>query len=330
MSLRKNFVLVSVVAVAVFGALQTRAIANPVPVDFWGLHDATVSSGSTCVDSGSNGYNATYKTASGTLTSVTGYAGPFLTGGSLPWSGNAVLCNGNGLGGSSDPGGYAEYTYSTTTRAGMYVYPNSTIECFFNLGGTNTAENDIYTESAAYSVVGSNGPYFGFGYRNGGVYINAGTLWGAGNLCFSTYAPVANQWYYAAATISTNSATYTTTMNVYVYNESANGSLSGWYSGTSATGPSGANTPATITDVGSISTPEWSTGTSSQGTIGSGRNDGTRNEFQGDVEDLAIYNTVLSVSQMQADAGITPEPSTLVLLAAGLAGLLCYAWRKRR
>ena len=26
----------------------------------------------------------------------------------------------------------------------------------------------------------------------------------------------------------------------------------------------------------------------------------------------------------------TPEPSTLVLLASGLIGLLCYAWRKRR
>ena len=25
-----------------------------------------------------------------------------------------------------------------------------------------------------------------------------------------------------------------------------------------------------------------------------------------------------------------PEPSTLALLAAGLAGLLCYAWRKRK
>ncbi len=33
-------------------------------------------------------------------------------------------------------------------------------------------------------------------------------------------------------------------------------------------------------------------------------------------------------------AGMTtvavPEPSTLALLAAGLAGLLAYAWRKRR
>ena len=25
-----------------------------------------------------------------------------------------------------------------------------------------------------------------------------------------------------------------------------------------------------------------------------------------------------------------PEPGTLVLLGCGLAGLLCYAWRKRR
>jgi len=29
-------------------------------------------------------------------------------------------------------------------------------------------------------------------------------------------------------------------------------------------------------------------------------------------------------------SALAPEPSTLALLAAGLAGLLCYAWRKRR
>ncbi|MBU4273640.1 MAG: PEP-CTERM sorting domain-containing protein [Planctomycetes bacterium] len=31
-----------------------------------------------------------------------------------------------------------------------------------------------------------------------------------------------------------------------------------------------------------------------------------------------------------ADVGPVPEPSTLLLLAAGLLGLLCYAWRKRK
>ena len=37
--------------------------------------------------------------------------------------------------------------------------------------------------------------------------------------------------------------------------------------------------------------------------------------------------------QLGALDGVTtaiPEPGTLVLLAAGLAGLLCYAWRKRK
>jgi len=39
--------------------------------------------------------------------------------------------------------------------------------------------------------------------------------------------------------------------------------------------------------------------------------------------------------QMLTAAGLTvvpdvPEPSTLVLLAAGLLGVLCYAWRRRR
>ncbi|MBU4273117.1 MAG: PEP-CTERM sorting domain-containing protein [Planctomycetes bacterium] len=27
---------------------------------------------------------------------------------------------------------------------------------------------------------------------------------------------------------------------------------------------------------------------------------------------------------------VIPEPSTLALLATGLIGLLCYAWRKRK
>ena len=39
---------------------------------------------------------------------------------------------------------------------------------------------------------------------------------------------------------------------------------------------------------------------------------------------LSNYNKSLSV------AAAVPEPSTLLLAAAGLAGLLAYAWQKRK
>jgi len=54
---------------------------------------------------------------------------------------------------------------------------------------------------------------------------------------------------------------------------------------------------------------------------------------------LANYNqtlpsgisiTATSYGQAAAGFNVVPEPSTLVLLAAGLLGLVCYAWRKRK
>ena len=50
----------------------------------------------------------------------------------------------------------------------------------------------------------------------------------------------------------------------------------------------------------------------------------------GKMEDLRVYNTVLSTSDIIAAASSVPEPTTVVLLTTGLLGLLAYAWRRRR
>ena len=39
---------------------------------------------------------------------------------------------------------------------------------------------------------------------------------------------------------------------------------------------------------------------------------------------------MLTAAGFSVGVGVVPEPSTLVLLAAGLLGLACYAWRKRK
>jgi hypothetical protein len=51
--------------------------------------------------------------------------------------------------------------------------------------------------------------------------------------------------------------------------------------------------------------------------------------------EVYVYNNVLGQTQAEhftvgAVTLSTPEPSTMLLLASGLMGLLCYAWRKRK
>jgi len=46
--------------------------------------------------------------------------------------------------------------------------------------------------------------------------------------------------------------------------------------------------------------------------------------------DLPQWNKGMDNVSVTLTSGEVPEPSTLVLLAAGLFGLLAYAWKKRR
>ncbi len=43
-----------------------------------------------------------------------------------------------------------------------------------------------------------------------------------------------------------------------------------------------------------------------------------------------VWGNWMGITEVGLSEGVIPEPSTLVLLAAALAGLLAYAWRKRK
>jgi hypothetical protein len=51
--------------------------------------------------------------------------------------------------------------------------------------------------------------------------------------------------------------------------------------------------------------------------------------YNGSLDDVRVYNNVLSGGEVAALAGV-PEPAACMLLSIGAVSLLAYAWRKRR
>jgi hypothetical protein len=225
-------------------------------------------------------------------TTATPVTGPF-DDGAVNFYQNGYAKNSSAFSSSSSP---------TANRSAF------TVECYFKLysdiptGWGN--ELRIYVEGSSSNErlslqIGAN--YQG----GGGTYIKFNqqrSSWGTDLVANDPNGLSIGTWYYTAATYDG------TTQTAYLF-DTKTGTL---YS-SSGSGP---------------------TGTASCGyaVIGNGLGSvaGTR-YFPGAIDNVTVYDSVLSSDViLQHGKQLVPEPSTFALLAAGLVGLLCYAWRKRK
>ncbi len=209
----------------------------------------------------------------------------------------AVHFNSNTSGNS-----YAIYTYATNGSL-AYAQTTSTVESWFKLD-TLPGSSDV----CIYSECATGGENLALVIKGNGddrlqAQVNWTSGWGYSIVTGTTLQT--GKWYYAAMETDGNGNAL-----AYLYDPST----ATMYTSTIQATTSGAkNTNMKYLKIA---------------TKGGSSNNGY---FPGTIDDVTVYNTALDQATLLAHAqAAVPEPSTLALLAAGLAGLLCYAWRKRK
>ncbi len=222
----------------------------------------------------------------------------------------------------------AEWWYTTTNATRDYLFNWETL-----YSGTSYSSIQIFSNTTNSDVRISDA-----NYQNGGLQniLRADTSNTSGTYSFS---PAANTLYDLVVTRTAGVyAIYINGASKQLYSSyQINGGAIGSYLSTNT-----AQNPYGITNITSTASqynPSWdsplpqkSLGDNQTGTPPANGTSGP-----GNIGQFAFYNYALSPTVIASDYAVAqtantyvPEPSTLALLAAGLAGLLCYAWRKRR
>jgi len=251
--------------------------------------------------------------------------------GSLPVSGASLWLDAGAITGVADGGAVTawndgsgnSYNY---TGAATYDASNANFnnQATVHFDGSQSLYNSAFNPAfgfTIFAVAKADSPSFNQAYFGGGVSAMAFGLYvGTGvnpNNSFWAWAP--NEWstYGKADSVNVNT-------NIHAYTVSSTDEATwAWYLNGKATGAVGeaAGNPNA-----------YSSGTY----IGASNADGER--WNGDIAEIIVYNSVLNANQIGQVNGYlgekygiaVPEPSTFILLTAGLFGLIAYAWRKRR